>query len=222
MYKNHFEKRSIFKVSQNREKIKEMHYNYQKIDAVSKEFKEFMNKKQESNGDKVLDQLVGTWYYYAYRPDVQSNKYIISCAQVTIYKNAYVKYIRKNIKSSGYGSINTTLNEHQSFFTLTNSESANLSIITLNNKDIYKNVFKVHSISKPFGQSNDVLSIGIFSRLQLEDKIMEKTLGDTFSTVLLEGENLEKRINQIYLNFNKGDDDQNKSDDDTQSPETVI
>ncbi|MCH9740867.1 MAG: hypothetical protein K0U38_08525, partial [Epsilonproteobacteria bacterium] len=77
--------------------------------------------------------------------------------------------------------------------------SSNLSIISINKKNIYKNIFKVTMIDKQFGTDYDMATFGIFSRKELDENKVKKALGNIDEVMLRENIELERRINELYI-----------------------
>ncbi|MBN2825422.1 MAG: hypothetical protein JXQ76_08870, partial [Campylobacterales bacterium] len=211
LYRNDIEKRSIFKVTQNKTKIIEMHHNFQKIDAVSTPFEQFMQTPQttaETIEDAVLRKLMGEWYLYSHRSNIlKDNKPVIGYAKLTIKANREVWYVRHTLNDKETnvvkrkGTIDTHSYPHQSVLMLTNLASSELSIISINNKDKHKNILKVSAISKAYGNENDILGFGILSRFELDESMVSKTLGDIHNTTLQATHELDESINQLDINY---------------------
>lgn len=209
MYRSDIEKRSIFKITQDREKIKEMHHNFEKINDKSITFEgveSFREKTLKSSIDKVLEALIGHWYLYAYRSNITKNdKSVLGYAKLHIKENKEVLYTRYTLNEDSNitkrkGTIDTHSYPHQSVLMLSNIDTAQLSIITLNNKETTKDIFKISAISKSFGDDKDVLGFGILSRFQLDDNVVLQSLGEADETTLIASHKLDERVNQLYIN----------------------
>jgi len=96
------------------------------------------------------------------------------------------------------GYINTEYNKHQAFIYLTSLDSHTLSIIVINKENIYKDIFKVSMIDKKVGTNYDMATFGIFSKIELDEKVVKDLLGNIDEVMLRENIALEQRINKFY------------------------
>ena len=198
IYKNTRDRICLFKVTKVKDRVKQLSYDYDKIDEVSFSFEKLL-LKQNIKSDKVLEKLIGTWHYYFYGSIIENkNEFILWHNEIKISTNGSVTYAFKN-KVILIGNIDTVYNKHQSVINLNSLGSSNLSIITINKKNIYKNIFKVTMIDKQFGTDYDMATFGIFSRKELDENLVKKALGNIDEVMLRESMELEKRINELYI-----------------------
>ncbi len=196
IYRNIGDRICYFKVTNNRDSIHNLSYDFEKIKKESYSYEDFLQQKHIKIGTK-LSHLIGTWYAYSYgsimtdgQPKIWEVKYLIDQDRnIQAFYNDQLSYKGKlyldDIKKS--------------HIILTSIRSSNQSFITFQNKDIYKKIFKVSMIYNQFSTDLDMLTFGILSRIKLDSKTVRETLGKTEEITLKEGVNLEDRIKNLYL-----------------------
>ena len=178
-------------------KIKNLKFDYQKLKQIGYSIDTFLEKKQLKS-DNVLQQLIGTWYYYCYG-SVANEHGTFKLWEIDVTINAH-KQVNCSIDGEVLfrGDINTSYNKHKSYIRLFSIPSSSLAIITFYNKEIYKKIFKVSELDNQYGIEYDMISLGFFSKNKLELNVVKETLGDTKEVLFNANGQLEKRVNELY------------------------
>ena len=99
------------------------------------------------------------------------------------------------------GVINTTFNKKHPFIYLTAIESKTLALITFDESDIYRKIFKASLLDKQLSYMFNMVSFGFFSKEKLDDLVVKNILGEE-NKILLEEDDIQGRINEYYNNKN--------------------
>jgi len=175
---------------------------YNKIQKISHPLDRFLLHQKEQDDD-ILNELEGTWYHYYYgsRRD-NENRLMIWKSKLNIERSGEVKYIdgdRVVLK----GVINTTFNKRHPFIYLTAIDSKSLALITFDENDIYRKIFKAPILDKQLSSSLNMASFGFFSKEKLDEVVVKKILGEE-NKILLEEDDIQSRINDYFNDKNFG------------------
>ena len=187
----------IYKVTTMKERIKNLIDDFKKIEQKSFDFDDSVIVKKVNN-NKDLKKIIGIWHYSFYASPVGKDKeFRLLNIVINIKSDNSVSYLLNNeILLTGY--IDTSYYKNQYLIKLTNLTSLDASIITINTKYIYKNIFKVTMVDKQWGTEYEMVTFGIFSKVKLDEKIIKDLLGNIDEVVLRENIVLEERINKFY------------------------
>ena len=198
IYRNTRDKVCFFKVTKLKERVKQLTYDFEKIEKVSCNYDEFLSKKDLKNDD-VLEQLVGTWHLYFYSSIEENNHHILWHNIIEIEQDSSLKYYHNN-ELLLQGHIDTSFNKEKVICLLNHLKIGVLSILTFKKRHIHKNIFKINiSDSQLVNDYYDMASFGIFSKSKLDEALVKKALGTADEVMLRENIELEKRINQLYI-----------------------
>ena len=204
IYRNIQDRICYFQVTVLKDKIRNLSYDFEKIKEMSFKFDDFIENKDLIN-DKVLAQLVGTWNWYFYSSMEENEKVEIWNFTLKIESSGEVYFYNKKYKDLNFkGIIDTTYSSNQSFIKAFAKKSNNLTLIFIENRDIYKEVFKVSLLDKQRGIHRNMASFAIFSRVVLLESEIIKVLGeDVKETRFMEQEGFDKRINNLDMKVRK-------------------
>ena len=197
MYKNFYDKRSIFKMTQDSEKIERLYHQYQKLDDISYTIDEFFTKKYYIKGDEVLEHLVARWYLYTYQvsKDLTQKPNLLNVV-LDINSKENINYIYKQ-EIVAHGIIDSS-SEYQIFLKFKNIKSKRAYIINLDKNIIHKDIFKVFMSYKYSSTSKNVSSLGILSRIKLDKNRVRETLGSIDKCMFIEDDDFNNRIERLY------------------------
>lgn len=140
-----------------------------------------------TKNDELLKNLVGDWYAYFYSSNEVSK---IHSIKTTINKNCIVTDQNKN---SGQLFIGT----NQSMIIKESINSKNLVSITFTNIEVAYEVFAFSLISKQDQINDEMLNFGFFSKKELDQDVVIKTLGDINTTQLKMDRGFLRRLTTI-------------------------
>jgi len=188
----------MYKVTTMKERIKNLIDDFKKIEQKSFDFDDFLEKRNLMN-DKVLERLVGEWNLYFYSSIKKNNQHKLWHNKIKIYKDSSVKYLWNN-ELILQGFIDTKFNIGKAIIYLNHLKTGNLTIITFKKNRIHKNIFKVTiTDSQAVDDNYDMASFGILSKAEQNEELIQNTLGDDMSKIMLCEENrLERDITKIY------------------------
>ena len=197
MYKNSYDKRSIFKMTQNREKIEELYHQYQKLEDISYTIDDFFIKKSYVKGDNVLEHLVSRWYLYSYQvyKDLAKEPKILNIV-LDINSKENINYIHKQ-EIIAKGIIDSSA-KYQIFLRFTNLKSKRAYSIHIDKNIIHKDIFKVFMTYKYSSSLKNVSSLGILSRVKLDSSRVKKALGSIDKCLFIEDDDFNNRIEELY------------------------
>ena len=201
-YKPTNENIDFFRVTNNKDFVETLDYNYKKIYELSYTLEEFLKQKDKVEKDDVLSQLVGTWYCYSYRSTFDN---IMGEATFTIRSDSTIKYTRISMGEhngnmvSRVGDIDTKFNQHQSYMRIIDEHTGEMGLILINNKEIYKGIMRVNLITQIFGSDDNTLEYCIFSRTRLKEEQLRNLLGDEKKSVLRSDPELDQKLTKVYV-----------------------
>jgi len=76
-----------------------------------------------------------------------------------------------------------------------------LALITFDERDIYRGIFKAPMLDKQISSSLNMASFGFFSKEKLDDLLIKKILGEE-DKILLEKYNIQSKINDYFNHKN--------------------
>jgi len=204
LFKNIRDKTHTYHVTKNFYKLQDILSDYQKLDEISVNFDEFLQKPQKigENQDEVIKALIGTWYCYSYRNNIEDT---MGEATVHIHSDKTVEYIRKSIGDNKgnmlkrYGDIDTTYNKHQSYMRIVDEKTDELALLLINNKEVYKGIFRVNLMTQVFGTMDNSLEYCILAKNALEEEQLRNLFGDIGKSILKSDIELDKKLTKIYV-----------------------
>lgn len=197
LYRATFAHKYLYNITLSKDKIKKLKSDYKKIKKISYPLEKFLiyQKKQEND---ILERLVGTWYHYFYGSikDSENKKLMIWKSKLYIKGDGEVTYIDEG-KVVLRGVINTTFNKKHPFIYLTAIDSGSLALITFEEVDIYRGIFKAPILDKQLSSHLNMASFGFFSKERLDNSLIKNILGEE-NKILLEEDDIQSRINNYF------------------------
>jgi len=193
IYRKPKERFYLYYVTKNKNYIEELSIDYKKIKSKSYEFDDFLKQIYPFN-QTGLDKLVGKFYHYSYgskegKKDGQlhfwNNKKII------IDKKGQVQYLEGK-KITAVGEI--IIGEKQSCIGMIDKNTKNNISISFDNIDTNYEIFKVIKIDKQFMEEKDMVSIGLFSKEEIDDKTAQELLGEEKKALFKISSDIKNRI----------------------------
>jgi hypothetical protein len=200
LYRATFAHKYLYNITLSKDKIRKLQSDYKKIKKISHPLEKFL-LYQKRQDNEIINELEGTWhhYYYGSRRDSKNNLMIWK-SELHIESSGEVKYMdgdRVVLK----GVINTTFNKKHPFIYLTAIESKTLALITFDESDIYRKIFKAPLLDKQLSYMFHMVSFGFFSKEKLDNLVVKNILGEE-NKILLEEDDIQGRINEYYNNKN--------------------
>jgi len=150
------------------------------IDSMIKEYKESKQKIDISTNNifkenkDLLDKLIGDWYGYFYSSNIELKIHSIK----TTIDNNYNVIDENNNRGKLFLGTNQSMIIKESF------NSKNLVSITFTNIQVAYEIFSFSLVSKQDQINNEMFNFGFFSREELDEEVVIKTLGDIGTTQL--------------------------------------
>ena len=178
-------------------KVKNLKFNFEELKQIGDYINNFLEKKQLES-DHILQRLTGKWHCYCYGTVADKHgRFKIWNMTAKIESNKQIKVeIDGNLLLKG--ELNTTYNKYKSYIKLYHIVSSELTILTFYNKEVYKNIFKVSVLSNEYGREYDTVSLGFFSKKELELESVRETLGEAKEVLFSAKGEIEERINELY------------------------
>jgi len=207
MYRNDIEKKAIFKITQTKSKIKEMHHNFQKIDGVSVDFKTFMEQKEQKvkhnisiQKNETYKKLIGSWYLYFY--GISKDDFVLKDMDIRIDNDGTIKYI---VDSALVGMDTLPLldNSNQIHIKFQSRITNRLHTIVIDKNDLDRELFRALVLYNQLGTNKNVTSLAILSRFRLDHEVAQQTLGESQQAILVEEMELEERISKLYIDLKR-------------------
>ena len=200
LYRATFAHKYLYNITLSKDKIRKLQSDYKKIKKISHTLDDFLIYQRKQDND-ILERLIGTWYHYYYSSlKNNDNSLMIWKSKLNIKVNGEVTYIDED-KIVLKGVINTTFNKKHPFMYLTAIDSGSLALITFDERDIYRGIFKAPILDKQISSSRNMASFGFFSKEKLDDLLIKKILGEE-DKILLEKYNIQSKINDYFNHKN--------------------
>jgi transcriptional regulator with XRE-family HTH domain len=167
---------------------------------TAEQIDELLEKNQEDktlsmfqNNEELLNQLVGTWYFYSYT----SNTNLIELWETeTYFESDYSVKDEHDNQGSLY------IGKNQSIILKESNGAKNITSITFDNSGVFYDIFLFSRVSKANVVNNEMFNFGVCSRNQLDKEVVKKILGDMKHVQLQIDYDVLRRLSE-YINTGK-------------------
>jgi len=170
-------------------------YKIKKRAIPYKDFKE--NRKLLCyNTDSIIQRIKGEWFHYFYGSQKDNEAIKFWTNRLIIHLDKSLEYFSNNIKTDNGELI---ILGRQILLTFVDIETKNSSIILFVQEDIIEKAFVVKMIDKQYRDNLDMFTIGIFSKIELNEAKAKKILGNIESVRILEKRDMRRKVNKFLI-----------------------